>query len=614
MERRSVLTVDVGSTTTKSILFVRDGMRYRVAGLATAPTTVEGARPDVMAGFRESLRRLERRAGRRLLDADGGVLRPERDGEGVDALFVTSSAAGGLVMAAAGVVRKLTAESAERAALGSGAIVGEILALDDDRSHLERIEALRRLQPDLILIAGGTDQANPSSVLRIVEIVAAARTRARGGQSLVPVVFAGNVQARPMVQRILGEIPVEFADNIRPTLEEERTGAPGEVIHRLFLEHVMAHAPGYDELAALAGREIEPTPRAAGRMVEALGASGRNVLAFDIGGATTDVFSCVRGVFHRSVSAHAGMSYNAVHVLGMAGEEAVRRWLPFEPAPGALRRWALNKTAHPTTIPETEEEIAFEQALAREALRLAWEQHMRIAVTLRGVHHERGYTLDQSELTGVPLLQPNTVDVLVGSGGVLSHAPSPGQALAMLLDGVPLAGVFEAYVDQEFLMPHLGGLARHDADAALATWPAEGLRFLGTCVVPAGSFRPGTPLLRLEVPAGGGEAAGHVLRAGEVLRVPLPEGGPVRVRILPRRGLDMGAGPGRPREIEARGGEVGLVADGRGRPVPPGLQKPAAVRRWLELVGGLPGLAGGGAGAVGGAVGSAAPERGGAWA
>ena len=67
---------------------------------------------------------------------------------------------------------------------------------------------------------------------------------------------------------------------------------------------------------------------------------------------------------------------------------------------------------------------SFEQAIAREALRLSFKQHKEFATSLKGVQKERTISdaFDQSS-SGESLVNMMELDLLVGSGGVLSHAP-----------------------------------------------------------------------------------------------------------------------------------------------------------------------------------------------
>src|SRR5205823_5224678 len=160
---------------------------------------------------------------------------------------------------------------------------------------------------------------------------------------------------------------------------------------------------------------------------------GLAVVGVDIGGATTDVFSVFRApeagdpeatVFNRTVSANLGMSYSVSNVMAEAGIENILRWVPFPVDEVELRNRIKNKMIRPTTIPQTLEDLVIEQAIAREALRLAFEQHKALAVGLKGVQTERTISdiMTQAQ-TGSTLVDLLDLGLLVGSGGVLSHAP-----------------------------------------------------------------------------------------------------------------------------------------------------------------------------------------------
>ncbi len=149
-----ILATDCGSTTTKAILIAREGGEYRLQVRGEAPTTVEAPFEDVTIGVRNAIAEVEELSGRRLLDDSGRLMRPASAAQGADVYLSTSSAGGGLQVAVVGLVRRMTAESAQRAALGAGAIVMDVLALDDGRQPHQRIERLRQLRPDMILISG----------------------------------------------------------------------------------------------------------------------------------------------------------------------------------------------------------------------------------------------------------------------------------------------------------------------------------------------------------------------------------------------------------------------------------------------------------------------------
>src|SRR5580765_6732621 len=200
---RSILATDCGSTTTKAILIEKQGSGYRLVVRGEAPTTVEAPFEDVTRGVLNAVKEVEELAGRRILDGDR-IITPQNGDDGVDLYVSTSSAGGGLQMMVSGLVLQMTGESAQRAALGAGAIVMDVIALNDGRRPHEKIRRLRQLRPDMILLSGGTDGGDTRRVVEMAEILAAADPRARLGTGYeLPVIYAGNRDAAPIVRESL---------------------------------------------------------------------------------------------------------------------------------------------------------------------------------------------------------------------------------------------------------------------------------------------------------------------------------------------------------------------------------------------------------------------------
>src|SRR5688572_12557916 len=246
---RVILATDCGSTTTKAILIQKIDGVYRQTHRGEAPTTVEAPFADVTLGVINAVTEIQEIAGRRLVDHRGQILRPATDKEGCDIYVSTSSAGGGLQMMVAGVVRQMTAESAKRAALGAGAIVMDVIASNDKRRPHEQIQRIRELRPDIMLISGGVDGGTTTHVVQIAELIAPAKPKPRfGSEYTLPIIYAGNKNAAPLVRKVLESadgFALTVVDNLRPVLERENLGPARDAIHDLFLEHVMAHAPGY---------------------------------------------------------------------------------------------------------------------------------------------------------------------------------------------------------------------------------------------------------------------------------------------------------------------------------------------------------------------------------
>ncbi len=580
-----VIATDCGSTTTKAILIEKVNGTYRQTFRGEAPTTVEAPFEDVTRGVLNAIQEVEELSGRKILDGEH-IITPAEGNRGVDIYISTSSAGGGLQMMVTGVVKSMTGESAQRCALGAGAIVMDVLASNDGRLPHEKIERIRQLRPDMVLQSGGTDGGTVSHVVELAEFIAAADPKPRFGMGFkLPVIYAGNKNAIDDIKRILGEkTALTIAENIRPTLEKENLMPARHKIHDLFLEHVMAQAPGYRKLISWCGADIMPTPGAVGLIMQTIARKqGINVVGVDIGGATTDVFSVFDEVFNRTVSANLGMSYSISNVLAEAGLENIARWIPFDIDEGDLRNRIKNKMIRPTTIPQLLDELKLEQAIAREALRLAFIQHKQLAVGLKGIAKERTLSDVFSQESDGSLINMMQLDLLVGSGGVLSHAPRRQQSMQMMIDAFQPEGITRLAVDSIFMMPHLGVLSTVNETAATEVFEKDCMIYLGTCVAPRGKGKKGNQVLSFEMEFQDGRRENGTMAVGDLRHFPLGLNETAKLRANPAKGWDLGHGSGKPVEAVIHGGVVGIVLDTRGRPIQFAADRPAQIAdtvRW----------------------------------
>ncbi len=568
-----IIATDCGSTTTKAILIEKKDGEYRQTFRGEAPTTVEAPFEDVTRGVINSIMEIQEISGRKMLDENENIIYDVTDSQGVDAYISTSSAGGGLQMMVAGAIKTMTAESAQRAALGAGAIVMDILASNDKRLPHQKIERIRQLRPDMILLSGGTDGGTVTHVVELGEYIGAADPKPRlGNDYQLPVLYAGNIEARDQIKAILDEkMALVITDNLRPTLEKENLLPARLEIQKLFLEHVMAQAPGYKKLMEMTSTDIMPTPGAVGQIMQTIAkVHNINVVGVDIGGATTDVFSVIGDTFNRTVSANYGMSYSISNVLADAGLNNVYRWISFEIEEKDVRDRIKNKMIRPTTIPHSLEELKIEQAIAREALRLSFDQHKLLAVGLKGVQQTRSIAdVFSQESTGQSIIDMVNLDMIVGSGGVLSHAPRRAQSMSMMIDSFLPEGITIMAVDSIFMMPHLGVLSKINEKAATEVFEKDCLIYLGTCVAPVGISKPGTKVMDYKIKMGE-KVFEESINFGELKFYNLGLGEVAEIDMDPTKYFDMGKGKGKSLKAEIKGGVVGLVIDARGR----GLQFP----------------------------------------
>ena len=564
-----ILATDCGSTTTKAILIEYTNGEYRLTYRGEAPTTVEAPFEDVTRGVLNAIIELEELSGRKILNNEEMIYPSNSKDEGIDVYISTSSAGGGLQMMVSGVVRSMTGESAQRAALGAGAIVMDILASNDKRLYHEKVKRIRELRPDMVLLSGGVDGGTVTHVVELAEIIKTANPKPRLGMNFkLPIIYAGNSKAQDNIKETLKDcVDLIMAPNIRPTLEKENLKPSRDKIHDLFMEHVMAQAPGYNKLMDWTDHPIMPTPGAVGEIIKKISeVENISVVGVDIGGATTDVFSVFEGEFNRTVSANLGMSYSICNVLAESGVENVSRWVPFDINSLELTNSIANKMIRPTTIPQSLNDLKIEQALAREALRLSFIQHKEFAVSLKGIQQERTIsdTFDQS-MTGETIVDMKKLDLIVGSGGVLSHAPRRSQAMRMLIDSFLPEGITEIAVDSIFMMPQLGVLSTFHEKAALEVFNKDCLIKLGTCISPCKSNKRDKLLFKYNININGKIFKGEI-HAGDLKLIPAKLG-KHQCQIKVNKNIDIGNGLGNDFNGTINGGEVGIVLDGRGREI-----------------------------------------------
>ena len=551
--QQHIAIIDVGSTTTKALLFTNTNGSLRLTDRGEAPTTVEEPTEDVLVGVAQAVHILERRTGLNLSSGNAQNWQPL-----TSEFLATSSAGGGLLMVVCGNVMGITGLTARKAALGAGAVLLDVFATDDGRHHFHRLEQLRTLRPDMILLSGGVEGArNLQFVTEMCDFIRAAKPRSKFSVSnKLPIVYSGASSAVAIVEDLLGDdFHVVVAENLRPTFQNENITPTRDAIHDLFINHVMAHAPGYDKLQALTTAELMPTPSAVGEILNSFAKNrSSNILCIDIGGATTDVFSFVKGNYVRTVSANYGMSYSIGNVATICGWENIYRWLPKGISAKYIQKSIGTKMINPTMLPAHVDDLTIEQAIAREAIRLAYSDHLEVAKT----HKPRAFFINELPLPKPQPISMGDIDIVIGSGGVLSNAPLRGQAAAILIDALQPLGVTELFVDSVFMLSHLGMLASRSEVQALSILEKDCLVPLGTSLNPIRSSITKSSELHV---AGWTTTRRRIIgsaKAGDLTHIPLAADEQAEITISAKRCHWVA-----PSRVEVRGGTCGLILDMR---------------------------------------------------
>ncbi len=515
---------------------------------------------DVTWGVLQAVSQVESMSGRVLQVGEPSphlICPRDEQGWGVDQVLVSSSVGGGLQMMVAGLVRIMTADSAERAALGAGANVLDVIAIDDGRMPYERIQRMRELRPDMFLFGGGVDQGNESDVLEF------AREIAQAGLTAMPIVYAGNVNARGAVSRILdNDYDLHMVENMRPVLEDEVLEPTRQKIHQLYMQHVVSKAPGFAQLGEWASRPIMPSTGAISRLAQTIAANGDlNLLMVSVGDSTTDLFSVFGGRFTRTVSADLGLGYSIANVAVRAKSENLLRWLPGNQSHHQLMDYLRNKMLAPVSAPLDEHDALIQQATAREAMRLALGEHKQRATALRGVRQQRDVASIFDQVgSDVSIVDMSKLQLVIASASVFAWADD--QAIArMLLDGLQPQGITELAIDQQAMSAQCGVLASVAPEVGRQVFMQSVLHHLGVAVCPMGALDKAQVCLTVAPIAAARQDEVQQFGPDQLVFLPLLAG--TDVELQPHPSLDLGAGRGRKQTLVIGPSSLGLIIDTR---------------------------------------------------
>jgi hypothetical protein len=525
----------------------------------------------------QAIRQIESLTQRKFLDDQDKVVRPERtDGTGVDAFVASVSAAAPLRLLLAGMIPEVSVASALRAVSQSNALVEGTILLSETRRPEENVDLIRRLQPDAIVMVGGTEGGAVDGIRALTDIVALACQLLRR-ENRPELVFGGNIEARPLIaEKVAGLMNFHPVDNVRPSLDREEMGPLLEELEHLYSDFKVARLPGFGRLSAWSPVSVLPGSRSYTQTIQFLAESlGLNVLGVNVGSSQTVLASVVDGDIVASIGAGWGVGLGAERVLRDATPERVSRWvLAEDTTPTDVVDTALTKALYPQSVGLTPLEVETDQAVAREALRLTAER----ALSLWPDGPYRPY----------PDLPP-LWDLIIMSGKFLTSQPTLGQGVMALLDGLQPIGVCTLAMDSTGVTEALGAVGAVQPLAAAQVLEHDGLVTLGTLVCPVGVGREGDVVMRAKLTYPDEEVLDVDITPGTIEVIPLTPGQKASLELRPSRNFDIGWGhKGRGAVAEVEGGVLGLVIDARGRPlhVPPDAQERIrALQRWRWGIG-----------------------------
>lgn len=453
---KPVLLIDFGSTYTK--VTAVDVESEALLGTASSYTTVQ---TDIGEGLQNALNLLEEKTGK--------LEFAER--------YACSSAAGGLRMITSGLVPELTAEAAKQASLGAGAKVIRVFSYELTKKDVEEIVQSR---PDMILLTGGTDGGNSECIL-------ANAKRLSSVEPICPVVIAGNRNCADECAELLDKWETHVCENVMPRFNELNIEPAQQQIRQIFLNRII-QAKGLSKAAELISGILMPTPAAMMAAMELLSEGTKTepgigeLVAVDLGGATTDVYSIadgmptqantiVKGLMEpyakRTVEGDIGMRYSIWGIVEAGGIDRVSQLSGIEPQ--RAKEMIQYLSEHTDTLPRDEEWENLDFALASLAVETAVARH---AGTIEQVYTPMGLAYSQKGKDLTPVKR------VVVTGGAIIHTKRTGQIAAHSLQNPsqpaslrPIDAKF--LVDRKYILAAMGLLGQYYPDIAVRIMKKE---------------------------------------------------------------------------------------------------------------------------------------------
>jgi hypothetical protein len=571
LDADSLLLLSIGTSHTRASLVDIVERRYRMVASADCTTTAHPPHADVGIGMRFALDRLSDLVGCDFFDESGQLIVPSRgSGNGVDAVVLTLSLQAEIRVALVGLLPEISLRSLRKLTESAPVRVVAEISLGDRRTDEARMDALCQAEPDLILIAGGTEGGAAEALLSLIEVVGLS-IYLMPGEAKPQVLFMGNSSLAGKIREMLKgcQCPVSVARNIHPALEVEDLDPARMALTEVTAQILRARLNGIEGVLAWTAGIFTPSSLGMGTIIQLQGRSApqkKGTLGVSVGSGSTTLAAAFADRMELSVRPELNLGRNASRLLEQTSWRDLARWLSFEASEGRIRDYLFNKTLYPRTVPASPEDLRMELAAAREMIRSS----VRIA----------------SPSWRVPFTWPwpgvmPPVDSILASGSVFSGAPKPGHAALVLLDSFQPPGVVRLILDAQNMVCALGAAARTNALAAVQVLDSPAFPVLATALCPVGKSHFGDPVLRYRLQYEDGRMIRGDVRFGSIESVPLSLGEKASITIQLHRHFDLGLGGyGQGGTFVVEGGLAGLIIDGRGRPLV--LESDAAKNRKMQ--------------------------------
>lgn len=425
---------EIGSTTTVVTAFKLGEKGIDIIAQGKNYTTVNEG--DVTIGLNKAIEDIEIQLGEKIT---------------WDRMLSTSSAAGGLKITVHGLVEDMTVKAAKEAALGAG---GNIKFITAGKLRNADIKRIKEINPNLIMIAGGTDYGERETALYNAELLSKENLNK-------PFIYCGNITNQYEIKELFQGQELYIVDNVYPRIDELNVEPTRKIIQRAF-ENNITKASGMNKIKSMVDGSIMPTPGAVMESAKLLYEIIGDVVVFDVGGATTDVHSVTEGSIDildilvspepfakRTVEGDLGVYVNSENLINLLESRDLEN----------KSKESIRENIRP--IPKTNEEIECSRILTKKAVEVALNRH--VGYLKRTYGSSKNFIAYGKDLS--------KVKYIIGTGGALTRLPKGETILHEIRyskEDLTMLPRSEAKVllDNNYIMACAGVLSKENKEAA----------------------------------------------------------------------------------------------------------------------------------------------------
>jgi len=574
-----ILALDIGGAFTRAFLFDYIKDHYQLVGTGKTNTTLGKFGSNIRHGVRMALEQLQANTGRILINAHKDLIQPgSPEGNGVNQCVVTISAGPPIKIFLIGMAKDPILGKIELLIKSTYFSQLQIYRLDERLKPETILDDILRSRPDLIVVSGGMNGSGPQSLSQVIEPIRLTFLRLPSVYR-PEILFLGGQELQMQISSYFHQSQnIHYAPDFWLDRSTEKLELARSSLSAVIVKIRSRQLPGLPDLIRWSQGNSLTSTAAFGRIIRFINqihGNKKSIVGIDYGVSGVTIAGAVGGKL--SQTAYNGFCSSSVMNENF-DPESIKPLSDWIIEPGFSHVDALeylyNKSIYPTSVPLTNRDTDLQEAITRFAIRSALIDILSNNLANNGLSKDGFLT---------------PAEPILASGGIFSAGTHPARLCLLLLDSIQPKGITTLVLDSQQVAVPLGALAALNPDAATQIIDSNLFLHLATVISPTGNAPIGTPILRVRMTLDDGAVKTMDIKQGEIDVMPLSPGLTARLQLQPFQRSDIGmGGAGRAGTLRVVGSLLGVVIDGRGRPLklPDDVYRRKELnRKWLWMLG-----------------------------